>query len=80
MRFVVALDLKPLWSDLLLCCCAATTRIHPDWHKGESLEHGCRCTAAAVLVYTCCTVLVAARLSGCLKITSAALLDRFVCL
>ena len=40
------------WFDLLLLC-TSHTHIHRDyWHKGESLEHGCRCIAAAVLLYT----------------------------
>ena len=51
----VALDVLMLsWSDLLELLCTSHTHIHPrdDWHKGYSLEHGCRCIAVAVLLYT----------------------------
>ena len=50
---IVALkDLKMLsWFDLLLVF-TNYTHVHRDsyWHKAESLEHGCRRTAAAVLL------------------------------
>ena len=50
---VVALDVKTLsWFDLLLC--ANYPNIRRDcWNKGESLKHGCRCTAAAAVVLLC---------------------------
>ena len=42
------------WFDLLLLF-TSHTPIHGDyWHKGESLERGCRCTAAAILLLYCC--------------------------
>ena len=61
------------------CTCSPATHIHPDyWHKGESLEHGCRCRciAAALLLYT---DFVAARLSSrfCEK-NNTACVDRLV--
>ena len=43
------------WLDLLLLCANHTHMRRDYWHKGESLEHGCRCTAAAVLLLYCCT-------------------------
>ena len=50
------------WFDILLLC-TSHTHIHRDyWHKGESLEHGCRCIGTANLLRI---DLVAARLSGC---------------
>ena len=77
--WTVALD------DLVLLC-TSHTHIHRDyWHKGETLEHGCRCTAAAVLLLDCCisvtsTDFVAAGLNGYFcKTKSTALLDRFLC-
>ena len=50
MCVIVALDMKMLsWFDLLLC--ANHRHIHRDcWHKGKALEHGWRCSAAAVLL------------------------------
>ena len=54
--FAVALGVTFLsWFDLILLLCTKHTRIHCDWHKSESLEHGCCCTAAAavLLLYSC---------------------------
>ena len=46
------------WLDLLLLC-TSHNHIHCDyWHKGESLERGCRCTAAAVLLLYCSILLL----------------------
>ena len=61
--WTAALDvlMLPCFDHLLLY--TRHTHIHRDyWHKGESLEHGCSCIAAAVLLYT---GFVDARLSGC---------------
>ena len=46
--FIVALDVKMLsWFDFL----PSTNHTHRDyWYKGENLKHGCRYTAAAVLL------------------------------
>ena len=47
----VALDALMLLFDLPLLCASHTRIYRRDyWHKGESLERGCRCTAAAVLL------------------------------
>ena len=52
------------------------------WHKGESSERGCRCTAAVVLllyhtaVYCFCGCLA----EHLLQKKNTAFLDRFVCL
>ena len=46
---IAGLEVKMLsWFDLLLLC-TNHMHIHRDWHEGESLEHRCRCTTAAVL-------------------------------
>ena len=59
----VALGVLMSWLLLLLLLCTSHTHIHRDyWHTGERLERGCRCTAAAGLLYT---AFVAARLSVC---------------
>ena len=43
---IVALDLKMLWFDLLLC--TNHTHVHRDYlHNGKSLKHNCRCAAAS---------------------------------
>ena len=62
-RLTVASGVKMSFDLLLLC----TNHTHRDWHDGESLQHGCHCTAAAALLLYCCvhTDVVAARLSGC---------------
>ena len=41
-----------------------TSKKNKKRHKGASVEHGCRCITAAVLL--CTVFFVAARLSGCL--------------
>ena len=53
MCLIIALDVKMLsWFDMLRC--TNHTHIHRRdcWHKGKSLEHGRRCTAAALLLHT----------------------------
>ena len=55
------------WLDLLLMLlCTNHTHVIRDWHEDESLEHGCRCIAAAsVLLCTYCWAdVVAATLIG----------------
>ena len=38
--------------SIISCCCAPTshTRYRDYFHKGKSLKHGCRCTAAAAVL------------------------------
>ena len=42
-----------LWFDLLLPLLCTNHIRHRDWHKGDSIEHGCGCAAAAVLLLYC---------------------------
>ena len=54
----VALDLLMFsWFDLVLLCTSHKRMYLDYWHEGESLERGCRCTAAAVLLMHCCILL-----------------------
>ena len=62
--------LRLSWFDFLLLC-SRQTHIRCDYcDEDESLERGCRCTAAAVLLL-CCGILMFlnAKLSGCIFCT-----------
>ena len=65
----------------LLLLCTSQTHVHRGYRlKVESLEHGCRCIATAVLL---CDDFVAAMLTGCFCLVNkkiAALRYRLVCL
>ena len=51
MCWTVVLDVLMLSRFDLLLRCTYHTQVRRDcWHKGESLECGCRCTAVAVLL------------------------------
>ena len=78
----VALDVLMLsWFGLGLLC-TSHAHMHRDyWHKIESLERSCRCTAAAVPLLYCCILILWSL--GCAAVFAKkipALLDRSVCL
>ena len=58
---IIALDVV---FDFLLLCTSHTHKHRDCWPKGGGLEHGCRCIAAAGMMYA---AVVAHRLSGCFR-------------